>query len=51
VRALRITKSGVYRQWNAATLASAADSPFLDYFLQVLARQGRTLGRAASRTA
>ena len=51
VRALRIMKSGVYRQWNAATLASAADSPFLDYFLQVLARQGRTLGRAASRTA
>ena len=51
VTALRITKSGVYRQWNAATLAGAADSPFLDHFLQVLARQGRTMGRAAGRTA
>jgi LysR family transcriptional regulator, regulator for metE and metH len=51
VTALRITKSGVYRQWNAATLTGAGDSPFLDYFLQVLARQGRTMGRAAGRTA
>ena len=51
VVAVRITKSGVYRQWNAATLAGAADSPFLGHFLQVLARQGRTMGRAATRTA
>ena len=51
VTAVRITKSGVYRQWNAATLAGAGDSPFLQYFLQVLARQGRSMGRAASRTA
>jgi LysR family transcriptional regulator, regulator for metE and metH len=51
VTALRITKSGVYRQWNAATLAGAPDSRFLEHFLQVLARQGRTMGRAVSRTA
>ncbi len=51
VRALRITRSGVYRQWNAATLAGASDSPFLAYFLQVLARQGRTMGRSATRSA
>lgn len=51
VTALRITKSGVYRPWNAATLAGTPDSRFLEYFLQVLARQGRTMGRAVTRTA
>lgn len=51
VRAVRITKAGVYREWNAATLAGASDSPFLQHFLQVLMRQGRTMGRAATRSA
>lgn len=51
VRAVRITRSGVYRQWNAATLADAADSPFIDYFLQVLTRQGKAMGRAATKSA
>jgi LysR family transcriptional regulator for metE and metH len=51
VKAVRITKSGVYRPWNAATLAGASDSGFLDHFLQVLARQGRAMGRTATRSA
>ena len=51
VRAVRITRSGVYRQWNAATLANAADSPFIDYFVQVLTRQGKAMGRAATKSA
>lgn len=51
VVAIRITRSGVYRPWNAATLAGAAESTFVDYFLKVLARQGRTMGRGAARSA
>jgi LysR family transcriptional regulator, regulator for metE and metH len=48
VRAVRITRAGVYRPWNAAMLAGAPASPFLEHFIQVLTRQGRTMGRAAS---
>jgi LysR family transcriptional regulator for metE and metH len=51
VRAVRITRSGVYRQWNAATLADAADSPFVEYFVQVLTRQGKAMGRTATKSA
>ena len=51
VRAVRITRSGVYRQWHAATLAGAGDSAFAEHFIQVLVRQGRTMGRAATRSA
>ena len=51
VIAVRITRSGVYRQWHAATLAATAESPFVDHFIQVLTRQGKALGRAVSRTA
>ena len=51
VRAVRITRSGVYREWNAATLATAAESPFVEYFVQVLTRQGKAIGRAATKSA
>ena len=47
VKAVRITKAGVFRRWDAATLAGAAPSPFLDYFVKELTKQGRRLGRAA----
>jgi LysR family transcriptional regulator, regulator for metE and metH len=51
VRAIRITRSGVYRQWNAATLSGSPESPFLEHFIQVLTRQGRAMGRAAMKSA
>jgi LysR family transcriptional regulator for metE and metH len=51
VRAVRITRSGVYRQWNAATLAGSAESAFVEYFVQVLTRQGKAMGRAAPKSA
>jgi LysR family transcriptional regulator for metE and metH len=51
VSAVRITRSGVYRPWNAATLAGAEESAFLDYFIQLLTRQGRTMGRLAKKSA
>lgn len=47
VKAVRITRGGVFRRWDAATLASAAPSPFLEYFVKELTKQGRRLGRAA----
>ena len=49
VKAVRITRGGVFRRWDAATLAHAAPSPFLEYFVRELTKQGRRLGRAAQR--
>ena len=46
VKAVRITRAGVFRRWDAATLAGAPPSPFLDYFVAELTKQGRRLGRA-----
>jgi LysR family transcriptional regulator for metE and metH len=47
VKAVRITRAGVFRRWDAATLAGAPPSPFLEYFVKELTKQGRRLGRAA----
>lgn len=47
VKAVRITKAGVFRRWDAATLAAAPPSPFLEYFVKELTKQGRRMGRAA----
>jgi LysR family transcriptional regulator for metE and metH len=51
VKAVRITKSAVYRQWSAGTLAGAAASPFEEHFIEVLTRQGRTMGRVIGKSA
>jgi LysR family transcriptional regulator, regulator for metE and metH len=51
VRAVRVTRSGVYREWNAATLAAAEPTPFAEYFIQLLIRQGKSMGRAPARSA
>lgn len=51
VRAVRITRSGVYREWNAATLAGSTESPFVEHFVQVLTRQGKNMGRARTKSA
>jgi len=36
VRAVRITPSGMHRQWHAVTLAAATPSPFVQQFLELL---------------
>lgn len=43
ITAVRITSSGVYRQWSAVTLAAAAPSIFVEHFLSVLQKQGPAL--------
>lgn len=43
VKTVRITRRGVFRPWNAATLAAAPPSAFADHFVEVLRRQARTL--------
>jgi LysR family transcriptional regulator for metE and metH len=47
VKAVRITRAGLFRRWDAARLAAAPPSPFLDYFVKELTKQGRRLGRPA----
>jgi LysR family transcriptional regulator for metE and metH len=47
VRAVRITRGGVFRRWDAATLAAARPSPFVDFFIKALLQQGRSMGRPA----
>jgi LysR family transcriptional regulator for metE and metH len=36
VRAVRITKSGVFRKWYAVTLRDAATTPFVEEFIRLL---------------
>lgn len=43
VKAVRITRSGVFRPWSAATLAASPPSAFVDHFIDVLCRQARAL--------
>src|SRR5262245_38939959 len=40
VKALRITKAGVFRKWYAVTLSDAAPSPFVEEFIRLLIKQG-----------
>ena len=40
VRALRITKGGVFRKWYAATRHDTPRTPFLEEFLRLLVKQG-----------
>jgi LysR family transcriptional regulator for metE and metH len=49
VRAIRLTRRGVHRQWSAATLVAREDPPFLSYFLDLLAAQALPV-RAATGT-
>ena len=47
VRAVRITRGGVFRRWDAATLAAAPPSEFLEHFLGAVLEHALTLGRPA----
>jgi LysR family transcriptional regulator for metE and metH len=49
VRALRITKAGVFRKWYAATLSGIAPTPFLEDFIRLLIKQGPTAKTVARR--
>jgi LysR family transcriptional regulator for metE and metH len=40
VRAVRITKQGVFRKWYAVTLSEAPQTPFVDEFIRLLISQG-----------
>ena len=45
VRAVRITRGGVFRRWEAATLAAAPPSEFVEHFLAMVLEHARALGR------
>lgn len=49
VRAVRITKAGVFRKWYAATLAGAPPTPFMEAFLGLLAKHGPAARKAPAR--
>jgi LysR family transcriptional regulator, regulator for metE and metH len=40
VRAIRITKAGVFRKWYAAALNGVPATPFMDEFIRLLIKQG-----------
>ena len=47
VRAIRITKSGVFRKWYAATLSGVAPTPFMEEFIRLLIKQGPAAKKVA----
>jgi LysR family transcriptional regulator for metE and metH len=49
VRAIRITRSGVFRKWYAATLSGIAPTPFLEEFIRLLIKQGPAARKVARR--
>ena len=40
VKAIRITKAGVFRKWFAAALSGVPATPFMDEFIRLLIKQG-----------
>ena len=51
VRAVRITKAGVFRKWYAATLSDVEPTPFMEEFLRLLIKQGPGARRPVRRLA
>ncbi len=49
VRAIRITRTGVFRKWYAATLSGIAPTPFLEEFIRLLIKQGPAAKKVARR--
>lgn len=45
VTAVRITRGGVFRRWEAATLAAAPPSEFVEHFIAMILEHARALGR------
>lgn len=49
LKAIRITRTGVFRKWYAATRRDTPPSPFLQEFLRLLVKQGPTAKTPAHR--
>ena len=49
IRAIRITKVGVFRKWYAATLSGITPTPFMEEFIRLLIKQGPTAKKVARR--
>jgi LysR family transcriptional regulator for metE and metH len=50
VKAIRITKSGVFRKWYAATLNGMPPTPFIEEFIRLLIKQGPAAKKAVRRS-
>ena len=51
IKAVRITKAGVFRRWYAVTLSDVAPTPFMEEFVRLLIKQGPAAKRVARRDA
>jgi LysR family transcriptional regulator for metE and metH len=51
VKAIRITKSGVFRKWYAAMLSDVEPTPFMEEFIRLLIKQGPAARRPIRRIA
>jgi LysR family transcriptional regulator, regulator for metE and metH len=49
VKAIRVTKAGVFRKWYAVTLSDVAPTPFTEEFIRLLIKQGPAAKRGARR--
>ena len=50
IRAIRITKAGVFRKWYAVTLSDVVPTPFMEEFIRLLIKQGPASRRAVRRS-
>jgi LysR family transcriptional regulator for metE and metH len=51
IKAVRITKAGVFRRWYAVTLSDVTPTPFMEEFVRLLIKQGPAGRRVARREA
>ena len=51
IKAVRITKTGVFRTWYAVTLSDVTPTPFMEEFVRLLIKQGPAAKRVARRDA
>ena len=49
IKAIRITRTGVFRKWYAVTLRDGAAAPFVDEFIRLLIKQGPAAKRVVRR--
>ncbi len=49
IKAIRITRSGVFRKWFAVTLSDITPTPFMEAFIDLLIQQGPASRRPARR--